>query len=68
MGYTQEHLKDVKCGNPACTSCDDELVLNPICHPGAGCEVSYTKSTGELTVRCNECKKFVADISVAHQH
>jgi hypothetical protein len=38
---------------------------HPSCHIGAGVEVEYFD--GKLTLRCNKCQKFVAEIAVASQ-
>lgn len=54
---TVEHEHGEECGGGSA------LFFHSRCHPGAGSEVEY--DGGLLTIRCNECKLFVAQIRVA---
>jgi hypothetical protein len=50
-----------KCGN------DETLILKGRCHPAAGVLAEYSKKTGHLEIRCNECDKRIAEIRVARE-
>lgn len=51
------------CGGGACQN--HQLYFHGRCHPKAGVEVAYSKGSQKLTVRCNTCKKFIAEVAVA---
>lgn len=62
---TQKDMASAGCGMPDCNHDHSILYLHGRCHMGTGNEVAYEKATGILTVRCNKCKQFVAEILVA---
>lgn len=62
---TQETLNKMVCSDPTCKNECDSLYLHPVCHMDSSLEVVYNKATGSLTVNCNKCKKFVAEIAVS---
>jgi len=62
---TRDVLDSFGCATPNCGHDHSTLFLHGACHLGAGNEVQYTKATGVLTIRCNQCKRFVAAVQVA---
>lgn len=50
---------------PNCSHDDHGVMfLHPRCHPGAGNEVSYDRTTGCLTIKCNRCKQLIVIVEV----
>jgi hypothetical protein len=62
---TKRYLDEARCRRPGCTDCGHELVFSQNCHPKAGLQVSYDKTSGHLHLACNKCKQPIAGVLVA---
>lgn len=62
---TQRNLDAAGCGTPDCGHDHSVLFLHAICHPEAGLDVAYHKTTGGLVITCARCHKLIAEIEVA---
>jgi hydroxypyruvate isomerase len=67
MSLTRADLNWATCTMPGCAVShdDDELVIAGQCHPVGGTIVTYNKQTGDLTLKCYECARFIGEIQVA---
>jgi hypothetical protein len=65
MAVSRKQLDAQGCGAPLCGHDHTVLFVHPVCHIGAGLEVSYDKRDGVLTIRCHRCKQLVTEILVA---
>jgi len=61
-----EHMAEQGCSVPGCEHQHKpgEVFLVQKCHPKTGLEVSYTKGTGVVALKCRTCHLLVAEISV----
>ncbi len=62
MIYYLEDLKQSKCDNPECTSCDNEIFFAAKCHPHTGMIAYFNK--GKVTFRCKKCKQLIIKIAI----
>lgn len=69
MAITRTELDVARCETPGCdhTGHSPELYIHSICHPNSPVELSYDRTTGELTVNCAKCGGMVAEIAVAEE-
>lgn len=65
MALTRQILDVMKCNEPDCHHDHTILYLQGACHPDAGANVRYDKSTGLLRVACLACDKLIANVAVA---
>lgn len=61
---TKQMLPNIRCDNPECTDCSDEVFLEPICHPSAGLGAFVDKKQKFLVLSCKECGKLSAVVAI----
>jgi|SRR5581483_3925251 len=62
---TRAKLHREGCGTPNCGHDHSVLYFHARCHPHYGVDVSYSKITANLTIKCKKCGAFVAEVAVA---
>lgn len=61
---TKRKLKDIKCDNPTCKDCSNEVYLFPVCHPTAGMRAFVDKKEACLVLVCTECDTISGVIAI----
>lgn len=63
----QAALNQMWCQAPGCDHSDHsgQFYIHAACHPRAGMEVMYDRTSGTMMVGCRTCHRRVAEIAVA---